>query len=93
MTYCSCLIGVIRARTVRGRWGVHREAEVAALSQEGEQVLVGAGAAADPGEAVLQEPAGEKSVDDGGDDGAPRAVGGGEALVVDQAQVPETPVE
>jgi len=54
---------------------------------------VGAGIAADPGEAVLQEPSGAESVADRGDDGTPRAVGGGEALVVDQAQVPETPVE
>ena len=54
---------------------------------------MGAGVAADPGEAVLQEPAGEESVDNRGDDGAPRAVDMGEPLVVDQAQVPEAAVE
>jgi len=42
---------------------------------------------------VLEESAGEEPLDDRGDDGAPRAVGGGEPLVVDQAQVPEAAVE
>src|SRR4030042_1245215 len=71
-----------------GRLGVAAGTEVAALAGEGEQVLVGAGVAADAGEAVLDESAGEEPLDDRGDDGAPRAVGGGEPLVVDQAQVP-----
>ena len=73
--------------------GVAAGAEVAALAGEGEQVLVGAGVAADAGEAVLQDAAGEKPVDHRGDDGAPRAVGMGEPLVVDQAQVPEAALE
>jgi hypothetical protein len=34
-----CRDGVVRARTVRGRRRVHREAQVAALAREGEQVL------------------------------------------------------
>ena len=53
---------------------------------------MGAGVAADAGEAVLQDAAGEQPVDDCGDDGAPRAAGMGELLVVDQAQVPEAAV-
>jgi len=73
--------------------GVAAGAELAAPAGEGEQVLVGAGVAADPGEAVLQDAAGEKPVHNRGDDGAPRAVGMGEPLVVDQAQVPEAAVE
>src|SRR4030042_42528 len=76
-----------------GRLGVAAGTEVAALAGEGEQVLVGAGVAADAGEAVLEDAAGEEPLDDRGDDGAPRAVGGGEPLVVDQAQVPEAAVE
>ena len=73
--------------------GVATGTEVAAPAGEGEQVLVGADVAADAGEAVLQDAAGEESVDDCGDDGAPRAVGMGEPLVVDQAQVTEAAVE
>jgi len=77
-----------RDRTV-SRGG--RRAGAAALAREGKQILVGAGVAADPGEAVLQEPAGEESVADRGDDGVPRAVGGGEPLVVHQDRAPRHP--
>ena len=73
--------------------GVATGAEVARLAGEGEQVLVGAGVTANPGEAVLQEPAGEELLDDLGDDRAPVAVGRGEALIPDQAQLAKPPVE
>jgi hypothetical protein len=46
---------------------------------------VGAGVAANPGEAVLQEAAGEELIHDLGDHRAPVATGRGEALVPHQA--------
>jgi hypothetical protein len=48
---------------------------------------VGAGVAANPGEAVLQAPAGEELVHDLGNDRPPVSIGGSEALVPDQAQL------
>jgi len=73
--------------------GVTTGAEVAALAGEGEQIFVGAGVAANPGEAVLEEAAGEEPVDDLGDHRAPVAGGRGEALVPDQAELPEVAIE
>ena len=73
--------------------GVTAGAEIAVLAGEGEQILVGAGVAANPGKAVFEHAAGEKLVDDLGDDGAPVAVGGSEALIPDEAQLPKPLVE
>ncbi len=65
----------------RQPFGVATGAEVARLAGEGEEVLVVAGIAADPGEAVLQETAIEKLVHDLGDHPAPVAEGRGKALI------------
>jgi len=49
---------------------------------------VGTGVSANPGEAVLQEAAGEELIHDLGDHRAPVATGRGEALVPHQAELP-----
>ena len=55
------------------RLGVTTGAEVPALTGERQEILVGAGVAANPGEAVLQEAAGEELIHDLGDHRAPVA--------------------
>lgn len=75
------------------RPGVTAGAEIARLAGEGEQKFVGAGVAENSGEAVLEEPTGQKLADDLGDDRAPVAVGGSEALVPDEAQLAKPPVD
>ena len=65
--------------------GVTAGAEIARLAGEGEQKFVGAGVAENSGEAVLEEPTGQTLADDLGDDRAPVAEGGSEALVPDEA--------
>ena len=68
------------------RLGRAAGAEVAALAGEGQQILVRARIAADAGEAVLEDAAGEELVSDLRDDGPPRAVLAREALVVDRLE-------
>jgi hypothetical protein len=72
--------------------GVTTRAEVTRLTGERVEVLVGAGIAADPGEAVLQDATGEELVDHLGNHAAPVAVGRGEALIPHQAELPEVAI-
>jgi len=64
-------------------------AEVAGLAGEGEEILVGAGATADPSEALLQETAGEELFHHLRDDRAPGTERRSEALVPYQAELPK----
>ena len=66
--------------------GVTARAEIPRLAGEGEQVLMGAVAAPDPREPVVQDAAGEELVGHLAHDGAPRAVGLREPLVIDRLQ-------
>ncbi len=61
-------------------------AEVPALAREGQEVLVAAGIASDPGEAVLEDAAVEKPVDDVSYIRAEESVLAGKAFIVDLFQ-------
>jgi len=61
-------------------------AEVPALAREGQEVLVAAGIASDPGEAVLEDSAVEKPVNDASYIRAEKSVLAGKAFIVDLFQ-------
>ena len=73
-------------RPERQPLGVTARTEVAALAREGEQVLVGARGAAHARETVVEDAARKELVGHFPHDGAPGAVRGREALVVDGFQ-------
>ncbi len=82
-------------------FGIATRAEVSALAGECQEKFVLAGTAVDPGETVLQNPAGEEFVDHVGDDRSPVApplreplvLMQREACIVDRAELSEVILE